>query len=124
MAKDKEPLESLTEMAHQTAEEITEQTKGAMETYFNWCQKAMSASPWGNKELNKKLMNYAAENTAAAFGVVRKLSQAKNWHDAAEIQTEFMTTQMNSLNEQAKTIGEMCAKTMEPATKTSGSMTM
>jgi hypothetical protein len=124
MAKDKEPLESLTEMAHQTAEEITEQTKGAMETYFNWCQKAMSASPWGNKELNKKLMNYAAENTAAAFGVVRKLSQAKNWHDAAEIQTEFMTTQMNSLNEQAKTIGEMCAKTMEAATKTSGSMTM
>jgi hypothetical protein len=55
---------------------------------------------------------------------VRKLSQAKNWHDAAEIQTEFVTTQMNSLNEQAKTIGELCAKTMEAATKTSGSMIM
>jgi hypothetical protein len=124
MAKDKEPLESLTEMAHQTAAEITEQTKGAMETYFNWCQKAMSASPWGNKELNKTLMNYAAENTAAAFGVVRKLSQAKNLHDAAEIQAEFVTTQLNSFNEQAKTIGEMCAKTMESATKTPGNMSM
>jgi hypothetical protein len=78
----------------------------------------------GNKELNKKLMNYAAENTAAAFGAVRKLSQAKNWHDAAEIQTKFMTTQLNSFNEQAKTIGEICTKTMEAATKTPGRMSM
>ena len=124
MAKDKEPLESLTEIAQQTAEQITERTKGAMETYLNWCQKAVSASPWGNTELNKRLINYAAENTAAAFGVVQKLSQAKNWQDAVEIQSKFMTTQLSSLNEQAKTIGEMCARTMEAATKAQDSLSI
>jgi len=113
MTKDKEPFKSLTEIAQQTAEQMTEQTEGAMETYFNWCQKAVSTSPWGNKELNEKLINYAAENTAAAFGVVQKLSQAKNWQDAVEIQSEFMATRLSSLNEQAKTIREMCAKTIE-----------
>jgi hypothetical protein len=53
MAKDKEPLQSLTGFVEQTAEQITERTqgkdqeprtaeqitertKGAMENYFNW----------------------------------------------------------------------------------------
>jgi len=33
---DKEPFEALTEVAQQTAEQITEQTKGAMENYLTW----------------------------------------------------------------------------------------
>jgi hypothetical protein len=111
-------------MAEQLAEHSMEKAQGAMKNYFGWLQSAMSAAPWGNKELNKKLMDYAAENTAAAFGVVRKLSQARNLQDAAEIQTKFMTTQLSSFNEQAKTIGEMCAKTMEAATKATGRISM
>jgi hypothetical protein len=50
---DKEPFESLTEVAQRTAEQITEQTKGAMENYLTWFQNAMSATSWGNIDLNK-----------------------------------------------------------------------
>jgi hypothetical protein len=71
----------------------------------------MSASPWSNTELNKKLLSYATENVSAAFGFVQKLSQAKNLEDVVKIQTEFMTAQMNSFNEQAKNIGEIYTKT-------------
>ena len=85
---DKEPFGSLTEVAQQTAEQITEQTKGAMENYLTWFQNAMSASPWGNIDLNKKLLSYATEHVTAAVGLVR-LSQAKNLEDVAKIQTEF-----------------------------------
>ena len=111
MAKDKEPTEALTAMAKQTAEQITGRAQEATENYFKWLQTTMSASPWGNTDLNKKLLSYATENVSAAFGFVQRLSQAKNLEDVVKIQTEFMTTQMNSFNEQAKNIGEIYTKT-------------
>ncbi len=111
MAKDKEPSESLTGMAKQTAEQITGRTQETMENYFKWLQTTMSASPWGDTDLNKKLLSYATENVSAAFGYVQKLSQAKNLEDVVKMQTEFMNAQMNSFNEQAKNIGEICTKT-------------
>lgn len=111
MARDKEPFESLTGVATQTAEQITGRTQEAMGNYFSWLQNAMSASPWGNTELTKKFLGYATENASNAFGFVQKLSQAKNFEDVVKIQTEFMTTQFSSFNEQAKNLGEIYART-------------
>ena len=111
MAKDKEPSESLTGIAKQTAEQITGRTQETMENYFNWLQNTMSASPWGNTDLNKKLLSYTTENVSAAFGFVQKLSQAKNLEDVVKIQNEFMTAQLSSFNEQAKNIGEIYTRT-------------
>jgi len=111
MAKDKEPSEPLTGIATQTAEQITQRTQEAMESCFKWFQATMSDSPWGNTDLNKKLVSYATENVGAAFGYVQKLGQAKNLEDVLKIQTEFMNAQMNSFNEQAKNIGEIYTKT-------------
>jgi len=143
MAKDKEPLQSLTgfveqtgeqitertqgkdqepfESLSQTAEQITEQTKGAMENYFNWLQNAMSALPWSNTNLNRILVSHATQNVTATFAFVQKLSQAKNFQDVVKIQTEFMNAQLNSFNDQAKIIGEIYTKAAA-ATKTPFSM--
>jgi hypothetical protein len=96
-----------------------EKAQGAMKNYFGWPQSAMSAAPWGNTDLNNKLLDYAAENTAAAFGYVQKLTRAENWEDVARIQTEFMSTQINSLNEQAKSIGDAYTKTVRSGTRAS-----
>jgi hypothetical protein len=117
MVKEKEPFQSMTGNAEQLAEHSMEQAQGAMKNYFGWLQSAMSAAPWGNTDLNNKLLDYAAENTAAAFGFVRKLTRAEDWEDVARIQTEFMSTQMNSLNEQAKSIGDAYTKTVGAGTK-------
>ncbi len=54
--------------------QITERTKHAMESYFTWLQNAMSASPWSNVDLSKKLMSYATDNVTSAVGLVQKLS--------------------------------------------------
>jgi hypothetical protein len=67
MAKGKEPSESFTGIATQTAEQITGRTQEAMGNYFSWLQNAMSASPWGNTELTKKFLGYATENTSNAL---------------------------------------------------------
>ena len=118
MATDREPFQSMTGIAEQLAEHSMAKAQGAMKNYFGWLQSAMSAAPWGNADLNNELLDYAAENTAAAFEFVQKLIRAKNWEDVARIQTEFMSTQLNSLNEQAKNIGDVYTKTVSATTKT------
>jgi len=44
MAKYKEPFAALTATEEQTADQITKQTQRAMENYFGWLQKTMSAT--------------------------------------------------------------------------------
>ena len=115
MAKDKEPLQSLTASAERTTEQITKQAQD----YFEWLQKTMSALPWRNTNLNRIPLSNATQNVTATFAFVQKLSQAKNFQDVVKIQTEFMETQMNSFNEQAKILGEIYTKAAEDAIKTS-----
>jgi hypothetical protein len=118
MAADKQRFQSLTGIAEQLAQHSMERAQGAMKNYFGWLQSAMSAAPWGNTDLNKKLLDYAEENTAAALEFVQKLTRAKNWEEVTTIQAEFVSTQLNSLNEQAKNIGNACTKTVGTVTKT------
>jgi len=117
MAKYEQPLEALTANATQTAEQITKQTQGTMENYFGWLQTTMSALPWSNTNLNRVLLRNATQNVMATFSFVQKLSQARNFQDVVKIQTEFMETQIDSFNEQAKIIGEVYAKAAGDAMK-------
>jgi hypothetical protein len=64
-------------------------------------------------------LSYATENVAASVGLIQKLSQAKSLEDVVKIQTEFVSKQVGSLNEQTKTIMEICAKAAQAATKRS-----
>ena len=67
----------------------------------------MSALPWSNTNLNRILLSNATQNVTATFAFVQKLSQAKNFQDVIKIQSEFMSAQLNSFNDQAKIIGEI-----------------
>lgn len=110
------------EPAKQTAEQMTERTQEAIANYFSWLQNAMQASPWGNTDLNKKLMSYATETVTAPLDLAQKLSQAKNWGDVLKIQTEFVKAQTDSFNEHAKEVGEIYTRVATTATKTPVSM--
>jgi phasin family protein len=88
-----------------------------MENYCDFFQKNMSALPWANTELNKKMADYAQQNVNTAFGFAQKLMQAKDPQDAVRIQTEFFQTQMKSLTEQAKDLSETATKTTAGALK-------
>ena len=110
------------EPARQAAEQMTERTQDAITNYFSWLQNVMQASPWGNTDLNKKLMSYAAETVTAPLSFVQKLSQAKNLEDVVKIQTEFVKAQTDSFNEHAKELGEIYTRVATAATKTPFSM--
>ena len=88
-----------------------------MENYLDFFQKNMSASPWAGAELNKKVVDYALQNVATAFGFAQQLTQAKDLQDMVRIQTEFFQTQMKSLTEQAKNLSETATKAATGAFK-------
>jgi hypothetical protein len=71
MAED-ESFEALTATDEQTAEQITKQTQGAMENYFGWLQKTMSALPWSDTNLDRILLGYATQNVTVTIAFVRK----------------------------------------------------
>jgi hypothetical protein len=105
------------------AQQTSERTQEAVTNYFNWLQTTMSAaSPWGNTDLNKKLVSYATESVTAASAFMQQLSGAKNVEDAAKIQTEFVKTQMETFNQRAKELGEIYTKLVTAATKTPSGM--
>ena len=51
------------------------------------------------------------------FKCVNKLSRVKDFQEVFRIQTEFMQTQLNSLTEQARSLGDAYAKAATRATK-------
>jgi hypothetical protein len=110
------------EPTRQTAEQMTERTQETIANYFSWLQNAMQTCPWGNTELNKKLMNYTTETLTAPLSFVHKLSQARNLEDVVTIQTEFVKSQLDSFNEHAKEIGEIYTKVATSAAKAPAGM--
>jgi hypothetical protein len=113
MAEDTEPLEALNasaeravKQAQQVIEKTMDQTRGALDNYFNFMQKAFSFYPVGGTELAEKMNSYTAQNISAARDFVHKLSQAKDFQDIIRIQTEFMQTQFSVLAEQTKSLTE------------------
>ena len=113
MEKSTKSLDDLNTAAGQTME----QARGAMQSYLEFFQKTMSASPWAGTELNKKVADYAQQNVATSFGFAQKLTQAKDLQDVVRIQTEFLQTQMKTLTEQSKDLSETATKAATDALK-------
>ena len=118
MARDKQPLEALSEATEKTVEQNMEKARGAMDNYFSFLQNI-----WGSSDLIEKMKAYTEKNIAASTEYIHKLSQAKSFPEVFQIQTEFMQTQMNTFAEQARSLGEAYTKTATVATKSFGMST-
>jgi hypothetical protein len=106
MAKDAKPSEELGAKTKQAVEQSMEQTRGAIDHYFNFLQETVSSLPSGGTDLGEKLKSYAENNIAATHEFVRKLSHAKDFQEAIRIQIEFMQMQMRAFGEQMRAFGE------------------
>jgi phasin family protein len=73
--------------------------------------------PWAGTDLSKKIMSYAEKNVATSFEFAQELAQTKDLQDVLRIQTEFFQTQLKSLTEQAKDLGETATKAATGVTK-------
>src|SRR5215467_11533460 len=112
MAKNNQLFEDLTETAEKTfemrkktVEQNMDKARGAMDNYFSFLQNI-----WGSNDLTEKMKTYTEKNIYASTEYMHKLSQAKSFPEAFQIQTEFMQTQMNRFAEQARSLGEAYTK--------------
>jgi len=111
MAKDINPVEELNanakravQQAEQTVEQTLNHSRGVLDNYFNFVQKAFSSYPFGGAELGEKIRNYTERNIATAQDFMDKLNHAKDFQDVIRIQTEYMQTQFSTLTEQTKSL--------------------
>ena len=72
MAMDPKPLEELKANAERALAQTVEQTRGALDNYFNFIQRAVSSYPSGGTELAQKLKSYTEKNIASAHEFVHK----------------------------------------------------
>jgi phasin family protein len=111
--EDAKPAHTITE----TAAQIIDQARGAMENYLDFFEKSMHATPWAETDLSKKIQDYAGKNVAATFEFAQRLTQAKDLQDLVRIQNEFTRMQLNTLIEQSKDIRETTTKAATDALK-------
>ena len=94
-----------------------EQTHQAMDTYFDFLQKSISAFPSGGTEIGDRWKEESLLNVAAFQELVKRLSAAGSFEETLRIQTAFMHSQPNRLGKQTTSIGATYTKTADNADK-------
>ena len=82
------------------------QARLAINNYFQFFEKSMSASPWGATDQAKTFTNYVEQTVAANFELSDKLLHAKDVQEIVRIQTDFFQSQLRTLTEQSKNLRE------------------
>ena len=113
MAKDRKPADEPSAFAAQTME----QARNAVDTYFDYLKKAVSAAPTGGTEYGEKLKSCAEANLATTHEFVKRLSQAQDFSEMVRIQAEFMQSLVNAVGEQTKLLAEAYTKTAADVAK-------
>jgi phasin len=113
-------LEIPTEV-REFAEKTVDQARKAFDSYVAAAQKATAQSEAAAstlassaKELNSKAISFAETNVKAAFDLADALVKAKDPREFLSIQSEFLKSQVASVQEQAKALGEAVKKAVTP----------
>lgn len=124
MAKNAKPFEELNAngeravaQTERALSQTQEQTRGAMDGYFDFIQKAVSSYPSGGTVLGEKLKSYTEENIFAAQEFLQRLSRARDLEDVLRIQTEYMQAQLNAFGKQTMSLSEAFTKTITSEVK-------
>jgi hypothetical protein len=94
-----------------------EQTHQAMDTYFDFLKRSISAFPSTGTEIGDKWKEESLLNVTALQELVARLSAASSLEEALNIQTAFMHSQLNRLSKQAANAGTVYTKMTDPVVK-------
>jgi phasin len=99
------------------AERSVDQARKAFEGFVSVAQKAAGTvdgaaetTQNGVRSVTSQVFRFAEQNVNAAFDLAHKLVQAKDPQEAFALQSEYLKTQLNALQAQAKEIGALIQK--------------
>jgi phasin len=124
MAKDPTPHFEIPTDMRALAEKSVEQARKAFDTFISAAHGAATAFEHqatavkaGSEDVRQRAMTFAEQNVNASFEFAQKLVRAKDLQEMIKLQTEYAKTQMQTLSEQAKELGETTAQSVQKAAK-------
>ncbi len=106
------------------ADRSVEQARKAMDGLLTAAQKAGNMAETSAKTMHEsassiasKTMHHAQANIKAAFDLAQNLAHAKDLKEVSDLQSAFMKAQLESLQVQAKDLGEVLKGAAEKVTK-------
>jgi hypothetical protein len=94
-----------------------EQTHEAMDIYFDFLMKSISAFPSFGTEIGDRWKRESVLNVAAFQELVERLSMANSFEETLRIQMAFMHSQLNRLSKETTRFGAGNTKTADYAAK-------
>jgi phasin len=117
MAKEDSPRFEIPADMRALAEKGVEQARQAFDIFMSAAQHAVStaenqaaSAQAGAKEVGELAMGFAERNIASSFEFVQKLLQAKDPKDVMALHSEYVNSQIATLTEQARELGNRAAK--------------
>jgi len=99
------------------AEKGLEQAKTAFDAFVTAAQQAATATQTqvmtaqsGARELGQLALRYAERNISSSFEFAQKLMHAKDAAEVAALHSDYVSSQMSALSEQARELGRQATK--------------
>ena len=106
------------------AERSVDQARKAFEGFVTVAQKttgtvdgATQQAQSGAKHVGSQILGFAEQNVNAAFDLAQKLVHAKDPQEAFALQSEYLKTQLDALQGQAKELGALIQNGAARSTK-------
>lgn len=107
-----DPVYQIPNEVRDFAEKSVEQARKAFEGFAGAAQKALSSAdetpfglPANAKDVGVKALSYAEANVKAAFDLAQKIVHAKDPQEVFQLQSDYVKTQLNVIQEQTKELG-------------------
>jgi hypothetical protein len=120
MASDQKPQPNFNTEGQLGAEQMREQTRNAIDTYFGYLRQSVASMPSGGTDVGEKIKSYAEQNIAASHQFLTEVSRAKDFAELMSLQAEFMQKQISEFAQHAQRIGEAYTKSAAGAVKGPG----
>jgi phasin len=109
------------------AEKSVEQARKAFDGFVTAANQAVSgfeghaaAAQAGAKDVAQKAMTFAEQNVANSFDFAQKLMRAQDVGEVVKLHSDYVATQLKSLQEQAKELSATTAQAAASAAKPKG----
>ena len=105
-------------------EKSVEQAKQAFDGFISAAHRTVSAlegqavsARQDVQHIGEKAVSFAEQNIASSFEFAQSVVRAKNVEDMLKLQTDYIKSQIQTLTEQAKELGQQAAKPAKTAGK-------
>jgi phasin len=99
------------------AEQSVEQARQAFDGFMSAANNAVSdmetranSARSGAMDVGARAMSFAQRNITSSFDLAQRLVKAKDVQEVMKLQTEYIQSQIEALNTQAKELGEAASK--------------